>query len=418
MTNTIPGRPAPSGPPAPVPSGFSLAESGISPGPHPARAVARRWRGPLAVIAAIIVGGTIVALLQPSAGTSGYLDPGDARSYGARALATLLAERGTAVTRVTTVAAASDAAQAAQATHAAAPAALLVTSPELLTVGQLRSLARIPGDRVIVGPDPAVLAALAPRVTAVRGIPAQPLAPACGLPAARLAGPADMGGLAMTTTAPGAQRCYPAGGYPSLIQYRAGGRHIIVLGADDALANAGLARLGNAALMLNLLGGHGRIVWLVPSPLPPASGAAGGQEPFTSVVPWAAYLVAIQLIIAAALAAVWRGRRLGPVVAERLPVVVRAAETVEGHGRLYQARRSRDRAAAALREAARGRILRSLGRPGNPDTTAVAAMLAARTGRSPDEVTALLAGPPPADDAALVTLADGLDALEREVRNP
>jgi hypothetical protein len=424
MTSTIPVRPAPSGPPAPVPSGSSPAESGISPGPHPARAAARRWRGPLAVIAAIIVGGTIVALLQPSAGTSGYLDPGDAHSYGARALATLLAERGTAVTRVTTVAAASAAAQAAQAarasqaTHATAPAALLVTSPELLTVGQLRSLAQIPGDRVIVGPDPAVLAALAPRVTAVREIPAQPVAPACGLPAARLAGPADMGGLAMTTTAPGAQRCYPAAGYPSLIQYRAGGRHITVLGTDDALANAGLARLGNAALMLNLLGDHARVVWLVPSPLPPASGAAGGQEPFTSVVPWAAYLVAIQLIIAAALAAVWRGRRLGPVVAERLPVVVRAAETVEGHGRLYQARRSRDRAAAALREAARGRILRSLGRPGDPDTAAVAAMLAARTGRSPDEVTALLAGPPPADDAALVTLADGLDALEREVRNP
>ncbi|HEY4463944.1 MAG TPA: DUF4350 domain-containing protein, partial [Streptosporangiaceae bacterium] len=205
--------------------------------------------------------------------------------------------------------------------------------------------------------------------------------------------------------------------HPSLIQYVAGGRRVTVLGADDALANAGLAHLGNAALMLNLLGGHGRVIWLVPGPPVPASGAAGGQEPFTSVVPWAAYLVAVQLIIAAALAAVWRGRRLGPVVAERLPVVVRAAETVEGHGRLYQARRSRDRAAAALREAARGRILRSLGLPGDPDTTTVATLLAARTGRSAEEITALLAGPSPADDTALVSLADGLDALEREVRN-
>ena len=33
-------------------------------------------------------------------------------------------------------------------------------------------------------------------------------------------------------------------------------------------------------------------------------------------------------------------------------------------------------------------------------------------------MTALLAGPVPADDAALVALADGLDALEREVRSP
>ncbi|HEY4463092.1 MAG TPA: DUF4350 domain-containing protein, partial [Streptosporangiaceae bacterium] len=271
MTSTLAGRPAASGQPAPTSSRSPAPAGAISPGPHPARAAGRRWRGPLAVIAAIIVGGTIVALLQPSAGTSGYLDPGDAHSYGARALAILLAERGTAVTRVTTVAAATAAAQAAAtqatpaqakpapATGAASPAALLVTSPELLTVGQLRSLAQTPGDRVIVGADPAVLAALAPRVTAVRGIPARPLAPACGLPAARLAGPADMGGMAMTTTAPAAQRCYPAGGHPSLIQYVAGGRRVTVLGADDALANAGLAHLGNAALMLNLLGGHGRV---------------------------------------------------------------------------------------------------------------------------------------------------------------
>jgi hypothetical protein len=297
------------------------------------------------------------------------------------------------------------------------PATLLITSPELLTTGQLRSLAQIPGDRVIVAPDPAVLAALAPRVAEVRQTAAGPLAPACGLAAARLAGLADMGGMALTTSAPRAQRCYPSGRYPSLVRYAAGGRDITVLGAGDALANSNLAALGNAALMLNLLGGPPRIIWLVPSPPAAASGAAG-QDPFTSVVPWAAYLVAIQLVIAAALAALWRGRRLGPVVAERLPVVVRAAETVEGHGRLYQARRSRDRAAAALRDAARGRILRSLGLPGRPDPAAVAAMLAARIGRSPDEITALLAGPAPADDAALVALADGLDALEREVRIP
>ncbi|MPY64742.1 DUF4350 domain-containing protein, partial [Streptomyces spongiae] len=31
---------------------------------------------------------------------------------------------------------------------------------------------------------------------------------------------------------------------------------------------------------------------------------------------------------------------------------------------------------------------------------------------------ALLFGPPPGDDAALIALADQLDALEREVRRP
>jgi hypothetical protein len=132
--------------------------------------------------------------------------------------------------------------------------------------------------------------------------------------------------------------------------------------------------------------------------------------------------MAIQLVIAAILAALWRGRRLGPVVAERLPVVVRAAETVEGHGHLYWSRRSRDRAAAALREAARDRILRLLGLPGTADATEVAAALAPRSGRSTGEIVALLAGPVPTDDATLVALAGGLDklekdALEREVPN-
>lgn len=355
----------------------------------------------------IIAGGILVALLQPSSGTSGDLDPGNPHPGGAQALATLLAQRGSTVVRVATVPAAAAAVPAGS-----GPVTLLITSPELLTTGQLTSLARIPGNRVIVAPDPAVLAILAPAVGDVRTEPVRPLQPACGLPAAHLAGSADLGGTALHTTAAGGAQCYPSGGYPSLVRYPAGGREITVLGTGAPLANSGLARLGNAALALNLLGGTSRVVWLVPSLPPPGSGASG-QQPFTSIVPFGAYLVAIQLVIAALLAALWRGRRLGPVLAERLPVVIRAAETVEGHGRLYRSRRARGPAAAALRAAARGRILRSLGLPGSADTTAIAAMAAARSGRSAKEVTDLLAGPAPADDAALVALAGRLDALER-----
>src|SRR5690606_41722785 len=55
------------------------------------------------------------------------------------------------------------------------------------------------------------------------------------------------------------------------------------------------------------------------------------------------------LIVVVVLLAWWQGRRLGPLVTEPLPVVVRASETVEGRGRLYRSRRARDRAAEALR---------------------------------------------------------------------
>jgi hypothetical protein len=44
--------------------------------------------------------------------------------------------------------------------------------------------------------------------------------------------------------------------------------------------------------------------------------------------------------------------------------------------------------------------------------------VATRTSRPPSEVATLLYGAAPADDAALVRLADDLDALEREVSRP
>ena len=110
-------------------------------------------------------------------------------------------------------------------------------------------------------------------------------------------------------------------------------------------------------------------------------------------------------VVAVLLVAFWRGRRLGPVVAERLPVVVRAAETVEGRGRLYRARRARDRAAAAL---GAGRSTGSPPGSASPRRRAgrrVVAAIAVRTGQDPQEVGAALYGPPPADDAGLVGLA-------------
>ena len=66
--------------------------------------------------------------------------------------------------------------------------------------------------------------------------------------------------------------------------------------------------------------------------------------------PWVGIVVA-QLVVAVLVAALWRGRRLGPVVAEPLPVAVRAAETTEGRARLYRRRRARGRAADHLRAA-------------------------------------------------------------------
>jgi hypothetical protein len=267
---------------------------------------------------------------------------------------------------------------------------------------------------VLVSAGKTAVSALAAPVTVTGSGPVGGIEPGCDLAAATLAGRADMGGGQLSTGLADAQRCYFQDGHPTLVRYGTAGHEITVLGTGAPFTNQDLGDLGNAALALNLLGAGPSLVWLTPAPGPAAPPAAG-QSSFTSLIPEPVWMVAVQLLVAVLLLALWRMRRLGPLVPERLPVTVRAAETTEGHGRLYYARRSRDSAAAALREAALGRIEPLLGLPPDSPPDAVSSAIAERTGESPEDVITAVAGGAPADDAALVRLADRLDELERKV---
>ena len=125
-------------------------------------------------------------------------------------------------------------------------------------------------------------------------------------------------------------------------------------------------------------------------------------------------LAVVQAAIGLVAVGIWRGRRLGPILSERLPVSVRAAETVEGHGRLYYRLRARDRAAMSLRAGARRRLSRVLGH--GEDAAALSASVAARTGQQPGAVHQILFGPVPDTDDHLVDLARDLHRLEQEAR--
>ena len=123
-----PATPGPGGPDRPGPGGPAL---------RPPRAL-RRWRAPLAVLALVLLGGIVIALLTPSRPTTGYLDPGNPGPQGTRALAAILAQRGQPVTRADSVAAAQDAIQ--DAGRRGGPGrvpALVITSPYLLGPRQL-----------------------------------------------------------------------------------------------------------------------------------------------------------------------------------------------------------------------------------------------------------------------------------------
>ncbi|MEV0628130.1 DUF4350 domain-containing protein [Nonomuraea wenchangensis] len=404
-----------------APGGAALGEpvvtrDGVVPGDPPGGSaptsptLRSTWRsGRLIVLLGVLV--VLIAvlgvLLAPQRGPSRALDPADTSLAGSRALAELLRGRGVQVDRV-------DSAEAAARLAATGgPRLLLIT--DTVYVDE-HALAAIPGDRLIVGDVPG-LAALAPEVhTDPDPARTRSREPECGLPAARAAGSAYMGGTAFHGP-PGAALCYPstAEGH-TLVSYARAGGTTTVVGDGSFMTNLRLAEDGNAALALNLIGTGRPVTWLVRPDNPPVAQLPGERgQSLTDLLPdsvrWTVYMA----LIALAVTAIWRGRRLGPVVTERLPVVVRAAETVEGRGRLYRARRARQRAAEALRAGTVDRLTPRLGLATGAGGQEVVAALAARTGQDPHRVGAALYGPPPADDAALVALAAYLDLMERQV---
>jgi hypothetical protein len=367
----------------------------------------RRWRAWLVIALVIIAGGTIIALLQrPPA--NAYLNPDSTGPTGTHALADVLTKLGHNVVIT-------GSAQSAIGS-AAAGSTLVVTSPDYLTGQQLAALGRTPADVLLVEPTAIALKDIAPSVELIGSAePVLVTQPHCGLRAATLAGSAYMGGenLLVVTPEKSLQECYSSTSGPTLVQFQAHGRLVTVLGTGAPLTNADLASEGNAALAINLLPTH-TVVWLTP-PVAPLPAASAAQKTFFGLVPLAAYLVLAQLAAALLLTIAWRARRLGPLVAEPLPVVVRASETVEGHGRLYEARHTRDKAAEVLRAAALGKLTRAAGLPRGADSAAVVTALAERSSLGEARITELLYGPAPETDRALLALARDLDELEHEV---
>ncbi|WP_283138471.1 DUF4350 domain-containing protein [Rhizohabitans arisaemae] len=371
------------------------------------RGIARALRLPLALLLLMVVAATVATLIQPDERRQGrHLDPADTSAQGAKALAVLLAERGVTVHRVERVAEAAE--------LATDDTTIVVTSSVRVGLEQLTTLAELPGDRVIVDPFPQDLPTLVPGVTVESGARPTSRLPGCSLPAATAAGTVFTGGVTFSAPEHG-EGCYHADGEPTLVSIAEEGVRTVVLGDGEFMTNRRLAEDGNAALALNLLGARPNLIWLMPSPLDRPPPGEGGES-FEDLIPAGVLWATLQLVIAVVFVALWRGRRLGPVVSEALPVVVRAAETVEGRGRLYRSRHAHDRAAAALRAGALGRITGRLGLNHDADPDAITQAIAVRTGRDPVQVAEVLHGPPPAGDAELVVLADQLDTVEREVR--
>ncbi len=409
--------------PAPAPAGEGRVPDGTAPddrralddgtvigdgttGRSRARSRWRRWRWPLLLVVVVLLVAAITVTVRPATSADPFA-PDNPSELGARALAQVLADQGVDVSYVRTT---------REAVANAVPGStLLVAGTWYLTDEQVDEIAGTGADLVVAEPEWSHLDALTDgKLDLGSTTDDAPRDAACTDPDARAAGTIRSNGYGLTALDPDVVVCFPtpgeagAGSYATL---RADDRRVVVVDDLGLLSNERLPRDGTAALMLRTLGQHEQLTWYLPSLTDTGTAAPG---PGVILPAWTGP-VAVQLLLVVLALALWRGRGLGRVVGEPLPVTVRAAETTLGRGRLYRRSRSRGHAAAALRAGTAMRTATQLGLPRSAGARDVIDALSRATGRSTEQVAGLLYGPPPNDDAGLLQLARQLDEIESEV---
>lgn len=176
---------------------------------------------------------------------------------------------------------------------------------------------------------------------------------------------------------------------------------VVAVGGAGAFVNERLDDADNAVLAGALLAPTPATSVAVLVPSPAGSGTASLQDLVGDGVKQAL----VQLGVAFALYALWRGRRLGRPVAEAQPVELAASELVVATGHLLHQGRHHQRAAAIIREDARRRIAARLGLASTAGPATVADVAVRRGGLDRDRLAAVLAPGPVEDDEQLVALA-------------
>lgn len=359
----------------------------------------RRRRSIAVVVGVVLVLVALAVAERDSATYGGALDPRNPDGDGARAVARVLDAHGVEVRVVRGQ-------QALLAEPVHGDTGVVVTNTAALgpsTLRRLRAHARGAGSLVLVG-DPGWVS-VSPGLGRT-SLSAGRHAAGCGEPLVRRLVLQTHGGTGWT-----ASGCFRDGTASALVHR---GR-MWLLASPTSISNRHVLEADNAALALRLLGQQDRLLWYVADP---ADLAVGEGLPVSRLLP--SWLGPAALLVACAVLALmlWRGRRLGPVVREPLPAVVRAAESTYARGRLYRRTGDGTHAGTILVQATRRRLATALGVPRSAPPEALDRAVAARTGRNPDEVRRLLSTPDALSDAGLAELGRTLTALENEVRQP
>lgn len=366
----------------------------------------------LVAVAALAVLVLISWLGRDQAGVGGDLDPQNPKPGGARAVAQVLEDHGVPVDVVRGRAALGDARIDARTT-------VVVSNPVELGASTWDEL-----DERVAGVD---------AILVVGGL-SLPVADGLGLTEADLeASPlrrtvpaqcdlALMEGLSLTSDqweygAAKGDGCFGDEGGRALLVDRDEHRWLLVNPAPMSNEESDLGE--NAAVVLRLLGQRDRVVWYVADAADTVPSDAVGVSRLLPrwLMPslWLVGIAALALLL-------YRGRRLGPLVTEPLPVTVKALESTTTLGRLYERAHDRPHAARLLVEATASRLAARFGLSPDVSRAELVQAVAARTGRPSDQVAALLLEPGLVSlhvhgDADLVALAQNLHQLEEEVRS-
>jgi hypothetical protein len=188
--------------------------------------------------------------------------------------------------------------------------------------------------------------------------------------------------------------------------------HIVALGSPTVFVNQALTRDDNAVLAVDLMaprpGTRVTILW----------GMSGGDSRDRSVsdlISIGVRLAFLQLIVAFAVYAWWRARRLGPPVLEPQLVQIGGSELVVAVGNLLQQTHDPDRAARLLRADLRRRLAERMGLPPSASAAVIAEVTAARSDVDQDRIARAVSDIPIRTEDELLDLARDIDIIRTEV---
>jgi hypothetical protein len=376
----------------------------------PSTAVRQKGRlrsalGWVAIAVLVVVFALFVGSITISAPDSrGALDPESADESGALALAELLRDHGIDITVTRTR---SEAAAALD-----SDSTLVMADPYALSDEAVEDLIA-PADRTVILSSASRLLRILELGENAPATSESDVSAQCDLPEL-----ADVGTVRpdrFFTPAAGITGCYTdADGAGALLVDDRGDRRVALIEGSSLFGNERLAENGNAALGLALLGQSDRVVWYVPS-FEDSDIEAQSIDTLAARTPdWVTPAILL-LLLAGIVAGIARGQRFGPLVAETLPVTVRASETMHGRARLTAKAADAAHAARALRDGSLRRLAARLGLTARSTPAEIADAASDRLRIPRGALHQLLAGDLPANDSELIDTARRLAELETAV---